>query len=150
MSWATPLRKDHSLSGHGLTQLRITGPDDTGGVGGVFAAKVALPRRARATLGLRSTIESTRHRSTVSALMTRRSLPGRADALHHHLASLGLPMIVDTCTMEPCARRSRDAATGRSPSITAQVSARIAGIDSTMPPGRNRPRGGGDLDDGRL
>ncbi|MEA1675924.1 SIR2 family protein [Nitrospirillum sp. BR 11163] len=63
-----------------------------------FAAKVALPRRAKGNAWAAAQhIESTRHRSTVSALMAEafRS-PVAPTALHHHLAASGAPLIVDT------------------------------------------------------
>ena len=63
-----------------------------------FGTKVALPRRAKGNAWTAAQhIESTRHRATVTALM------GEAFAalveptpLHRYLASLRLPMIVDT------------------------------------------------------
>jgi hypothetical protein len=63
-----------------------------------FGAKVALPRRAKGNAWAAAQhIESNKHRSTVTALMAEAFGPPVAPtALHHHLASLGLPMIVDT------------------------------------------------------
>ncbi|MDR3516808.1 MAG: SIR2 family protein [Azospirillaceae bacterium] len=63
-----------------------------------FAAKVALPRRAKGNpWAAAQHIESTKHRSTVSALMTEAfHSPVEPTAFHHHLATLPLPMIVDT------------------------------------------------------
>ncbi|TWB39170.1 SIR2 family NAD-dependent protein deacylase [Nitrospirillum pindoramense] len=63
-----------------------------------FAAKVALPRRAKGNAWAAAQhIESTRHRSTVSALMAEAfRAPMAPTALHHHLAALGVPLIVDT------------------------------------------------------
>ena len=63
-----------------------------------FGTKVALPRRAKGNAWASAQhIESMKHRSTVSALMTE-AFSGSIEptSLHHHLASLGLPMIVDT------------------------------------------------------
>ncbi len=63
-----------------------------------FGAKVALPRRAKGNAWAAAQhIESMKHRSTVSALMGEAFGPAVAPgALHHYLASLNLPMIVDT------------------------------------------------------
>jgi len=63
-----------------------------------FGTKVALPRRARGNAWASAQhIESNKHRSTVTALMAQAFGPAVAPtALHRHLASLSLPMIVDT------------------------------------------------------
>lgn len=63
-----------------------------------FGTKVALPRRAKGNAWMAAQhIESTKHRSTVTALMGEAfAAPVEPTLLHHHLASLGLPMIVDT------------------------------------------------------
>jgi hypothetical protein len=63
-----------------------------------FGTKVALPRRAKGNAWASAQhIESMKHRSTVSALMTEAFGPPVAPtALHRHLASLRLPMVVDT------------------------------------------------------
>jgi hypothetical protein len=63
-----------------------------------FGTKVALPRRAKGNAWTAAQhIESTKHRNTVTALMGEAfASPVEPTALHHHLASLGLPMIVDT------------------------------------------------------
>ncbi len=63
-----------------------------------FAAKVALPRRAKGNAWASAQhIESMKHRATVTALMTEAfASPVEPTALHHRLASLPLPMIVDT------------------------------------------------------
>jgi|SRR5579875_318018 hypothetical protein len=63
-----------------------------------FASKVALPRRAKGNAWASAQhIESMKHRSTLSALMAEAfALPVEPTALHRHLASLRLPMIVDT------------------------------------------------------
>lgn len=63
-----------------------------------FGTKVALPRRARGNAWASAQhIESNKHRSTVTALMAQAFGPPVAPtALHRHLASLSLPMIVDT------------------------------------------------------
>jgi hypothetical protein len=63
-----------------------------------FGTKVALPRRARGNAWASAQhIESTRHRATVTALMADAfATPVAPTALHHHLATLPLPMIVDS------------------------------------------------------
>lgn len=63
-----------------------------------FGTKVALPRRAKGNAWASAQhIESTKHRSTVSSLMTAAFTPPVAPTVfHHYLASLRLPMIVDT------------------------------------------------------
>jgi hypothetical protein len=63
-----------------------------------FGSKVALPRRAKGNAWASAQhIEGMRHRSTVTALMNEafRS-PVEPTALHRQLATLPLPMIVDT------------------------------------------------------
>ncbi|WP_454631824.1 SIR2 family NAD-dependent protein deacylase [Bradyrhizobium cenepequi] len=62
-----------------------------------FSAKIALPRRARGNAWASAHhIESTRHRSTVTALMAEAfATPVAPTPLHHHLAALPLPLIVD-------------------------------------------------------
>lgn len=63
-----------------------------------FGRKVALPRRAKGNAWAAAQhIESMKHRSTVTALMTDAfASPVEPTTLHRHLASLRLPMIVDT------------------------------------------------------
>ena len=63
-----------------------------------FATKVALPRRAKGNAWAAAQhIESMKHRSTVSTFMTEAfSPPIEPTPLHRYLASLPLPMIVDT------------------------------------------------------
>ena len=63
-----------------------------------FATKVALPRRARGNAWASAQhIESTRHRNTVTTLMTEAFAPAvEPTPLHRYLAGLGLPMIVDS------------------------------------------------------
>src|SRR5271165_26415 len=63
-----------------------------------FGSKVALPRRAKGNAWASAQhIESMKHRSTLSVLMGEafRS-PVEPTALHRYLASLHLPLIVDT------------------------------------------------------
>jgi hypothetical protein len=62
-----------------------------------FGTKVALPRRAKGNAWASAQhIESNKHRSTVTTLMAQAFGPPVAPTvLHHHLASLSLPMIVD-------------------------------------------------------
>jgi hypothetical protein len=63
-----------------------------------FGTKVALPRRAKGNAWASAQhIESMKHRSTVTALMNEAfTVPVAPTPLHHYLASLRLPMIVDT------------------------------------------------------
>lgn len=63
-----------------------------------FGTKVALPRRARGNAWASAQhIESTRHRATVTALMAEAfAIPVEPTALHRHLATLALPLIVDS------------------------------------------------------
>jgi hypothetical protein len=63
-----------------------------------FGTKVALPRRAKGNAWAAAQhIESTKHRSTVTALMAEAFAAAvEPTPLHHYLASLRLPMIVDT------------------------------------------------------
>ena len=63
-----------------------------------FGTKVALPRRAKGNAWAAAQhIESYKHRSTVTALMSEAfATPVEPTRLHHHLASLRLPMIVDS------------------------------------------------------
>jgi hypothetical protein len=63
-----------------------------------FGTKVALPRRAKGNAWAAAQhIESNKHRSTVTALMTEAfASPVEPTELHRYLASLRLPMIVDT------------------------------------------------------
>ncbi|MCA6111319.1 SIR2 family NAD-dependent protein deacylase [Bradyrhizobium cenepequi] len=62
-----------------------------------FANKVALPRRARGNVWASAQhIESNKHRSTVTALLAQAfAAPVEPTPLHHHLAALPLPVIVD-------------------------------------------------------
>lgn len=63
-----------------------------------FAAKVALPKRAKGNAWAAAQhIESVKHRATVTALMTEAfRTPAAPTALHEFLAELKLPLIVDT------------------------------------------------------
>ena len=63
-----------------------------------FGTKVALPRRAKGNAWAAAQhIESYKHRSTVTALMSEAfATPVEPTALHRFLASLRLPMIVDS------------------------------------------------------
>ncbi|HET6377114.1 MAG TPA: SIR2 family protein [Methylocella sp.] len=63
-----------------------------------FARKVALPRRAKGNAWASAQhIESMKHRSTLSAFMAEAFAPVvKPTAFHRYLASLPLPMIVDT------------------------------------------------------
>ena len=63
-----------------------------------FGTKVALPRRAKGNAWAAAQhIESYKHRSTVTALMSEAfATPVEPTPLHRYLASLRLPMIVDS------------------------------------------------------
>ena len=63
-----------------------------------FGTKVALPRRAKGNAWAAAQhIESNKHRSTVTALMAEAfAAPVEPTPLHRYLASLRLPMIVDS------------------------------------------------------
>jgi hypothetical protein len=63
-----------------------------------FGTKVALPRRARGNAWASAQhIESTRHRATVTALMNEAfATPVAPTPLHRHLATLPVPLIVDS------------------------------------------------------
>lgn len=85
--------------GPGLTQLsQPSVPMTPEALAAFFGTKVALPRRAKGNAWASAQhIESVKHRSTVSALMTEAFTPPvEPTVLHRHLASLPLPMIVDT------------------------------------------------------
>lgn len=62
-----------------------------------LGTKVALPRRAKGNAWAAAQhIESYKHRSTVTTLMAEAfAAPVQPSALHRHLATLGLPLIVD-------------------------------------------------------
>jgi hypothetical protein len=85
--------------GPGLAELaKPAVPMNPEALAAFFGTKVALPRRARGNAWAAAQhIESNKHRSTVTALMTEAfASPVEPTALHHYLASLCLPMIVDT------------------------------------------------------
>jgi len=85
--------------GAGLAELaKPTVPMHPEALAAFFGTKVALPRRAKGNAWAAAQhIESNKHRSTVTALMTEAfASPVEPTALHRHLASLRLPMIVDT------------------------------------------------------
>jgi hypothetical protein len=85
--------------GPGLAELsKPSVPMTPEALAAFFGTKVALPRRAKGNAWASAQhIESMKHRSTVSALMTEAFGPPVAPtALHRHLASLRLPMVVDT------------------------------------------------------
>ncbi len=85
--------------GPGLAELsKPIAPMTPEALAAFFATKVALPRRAKGNAWASAQhIESMKHRSTVSALMTEAfGPPVEPTALHHRLAALRLPMIVDT------------------------------------------------------
>lgn len=85
--------------GPGLTELsQPTVPMTPEALAAFFGTKVALPRRAKGNAWASAQhIESMKHRSTVSALMTEAFNPSiEPTPLHRYLASLHLPLIVDT------------------------------------------------------
>lgn len=87
--------------GPGLAGLSIPSPQipvTPEALAEFFASRVALPRRARGNAWASAQhIESVKHRSTVTALMGEAfAAPVAPTALHHFLATLRLPMIVDT------------------------------------------------------
>lgn len=98
---AHDLRADHVVPylGPGLIPAATTDvPMTPEALAAFFAAKVALPRRAKGNAWASAQhIESTKHRSTVSALMTEAFTPRIApSAIHTYLAGLDLSLIVDT------------------------------------------------------
>jgi hypothetical protein len=85
--------------GPGLAELaKPAVPMNPEALAAFFGTKVALPRRAKGNAWASAQhIESMKHRSTVTALMSEAFAPPVAPtSLHRHLASLRLPMIVDT------------------------------------------------------
>jgi len=78
--------------------VKPTAPMNPEALAAFFGTKVALPRRAKGNAWAAAQhIESNKHRSTVTALMTQAfASPVEPTALHRYLASLRLPMIVDT------------------------------------------------------
>ena len=85
--------------GPGLAELaKPAAPMNPEALAAFFGTKVALPRRARGNAWAAAQhIESTKHRSTVTALMTEAfAAPVEPTSLHRYLATLRLPMIVDT------------------------------------------------------
>jgi hypothetical protein len=85
--------------GPGLAELsKPAVPMNPEALAAFFGTKVALPRRAKGNAWAAAQhIESNKHRSTVTALMTEAfKSPVEPTPLHHYLASLRLPMIVDT------------------------------------------------------
>ncbi len=85
--------------GPGLAELtKPAVPTTPEALAAFFVTKVALPRRAKGNAWASAQhIESMKHRSTVTALMAEAFAPPvEPGALHHRLAALSLPMIVDT------------------------------------------------------
>lgn len=85
--------------GPGVAELsRPSAPMNPEALASFFGTKVALPRRARGNAWASAQhIESTRHRATVTALMAEAfAVPVAPTPLHLHLATLALPLIVDT------------------------------------------------------
>lgn len=97
---ATQLRAGKMIPylGPGLTELsKPVVPMNPEALAAFFGTKVALPRRAKGNAWAAAQhIESNKHRSTVTALMAEAFAPPvEPTPLHHYLASLRLPMIVD-------------------------------------------------------
>ncbi len=85
--------------GPGLTELSPTEvPLTPEALAAFFGTKVALPKRAKGNAWASAQhIENMKHRSTVSTLMVQAFTDGIAPTpLHRYLASLQLPMIVDS------------------------------------------------------
>jgi len=85
--------------GTGVTELAKPGvPMNPEALAAFLGSKVALPRRARGNAWAAAQhIESTKHRSTVTALMSEAfASPVEPTPLHRHLATLSLPLIVDS------------------------------------------------------
>ncbi|BAL77820.1 SIR2 family NAD-dependent protein deacylase [Bradyrhizobium cosmicum] len=85
--------------GTGVTELAKPGvPMNPEALAAFLGSKVALPRRARGNAWAAAQhIESTKHRSTVTALMSEAFATSVAPTpLHRHLATLSLPLIVDS------------------------------------------------------
>lgn len=85
--------------GPGLTELsKPSVPMTPEALAEFFGTKVALPRRAKGNAWAAAQhVESHKHRSTVSTLMTEAfTAPVAPTPLHQYLASLPLPLIVDT------------------------------------------------------
>ncbi|MDD2876975.1 MAG: SIR2 family protein [Acidiphilium sp.] len=96
-----PLRAGRIIPylGSGVAELSNTRiPTTPEALAAFFGTKVALPRRAKGNAWAAAQhIESMKHRSTVSAFMKEAFGPAvEPTALHYYLASLNLPMIVDT------------------------------------------------------
>ncbi|WP_431202453.1 SIR2 family NAD-dependent protein deacylase [Bradyrhizobium betae] len=85
--------------GTGVTELAKPGvPMNPEALAAFLGSKVALPRRARGNAWAAAQhIESTKHRSTVTALMSEAfAVPVEPTPLHRHLATLSLPLIIDS------------------------------------------------------
>lgn len=85
--------------GTGVTELAKPGvPMNPEALAAFLGSKVALPRRAKGNAWAAAQhIESTKHRSTVTALMSEAfATPVEPTPLHRHLATLSLPLIVDS------------------------------------------------------
>jgi hypothetical protein len=98
---ASELRAASTLPylGPALAELaHATAPTTAEALAGFFATKVALPKRAKGNVWASAQhIESMKHRSTVSTLMTEAFTPKvEPTPLHRYFAELGLPMIVDS------------------------------------------------------
>jgi hypothetical protein len=85
--------------GPGLAEtMKPAAPMNPEALAAFFGTKVALPRRAKGNAWAAAQhIESYKHRATVTALMSEAfATPVEPTPLHRYLASLRLPMIVDS------------------------------------------------------
>jgi hypothetical protein len=85
--------------GPGVTALSTpTAPMTPEDLAAFFGTKVALPKRAKGNVWASAQhVESQKHRNTVTILMNEAfAAPVEPAPLHRYLASLGLPLIVDT------------------------------------------------------
>jgi hypothetical protein len=85
--------------GTGVTELaKPSVPMNPEALAAFLGSKVALPRRAKGNAWAAAQhIESTKHRATVTALMSEAfATPVEPTPLHLHLAKLQLPLIVDS------------------------------------------------------
>ena len=104
-AWFGEVRKELAAGrlapylGPGVTELaHAPVPSTQEALAAFFATKVALPRRARGDLGAAAQyVESRRHRSVVVQLMGEAfAAPVPPLPIHHLLAKLPVPLIVDT------------------------------------------------------
>ncbi len=124
--------------GPGLTELSAPSvPMTPEKLADFFGTKVALPRRARGNVWASAQyIEGQRHRSSVTNMMTEAFSPRvEPTPLHKYLASLPLPLVIDTW-YDGAARLafSERSDWGEIRASPAPASAKASGIASTTPP----------------